>query len=363
LDADYKKFDKKAISRFTTEYVRSIFLHLANLSDNFDEEDKTALNALLYDVMNPWIIERMTVFQVLGMNSSGNNLTININTVANNLLVRYAYLSYKYKPRIQPNWFSVGLASSSPSLHELCIAFEKETRIVTLGDDVIIARKTMGRGDFTNQVLIEALGKIGIEVTAPDKGDSKPLDFKTGFPVRDGDDLGGVVPVEIAQRIFRKLDGFNYLTAPLNWKSILKSLTVVNTAADCDPVDLWGARLRMVLTEAVFHGPAEHLKVWNFCRSLDFSKISLDTDLVWIRSLLDRGNPSLDPKVHFSQVREKFNSLGVMETIDLTDDESDLFLSRGSSVELQFESKIWDCCFPFSKYMDDRSSIFDVESP
>lgn len=343
LDADYKKFDKKAISRFMTEYVRSIFLHLADLGENFDAQDKMALNALLYDVMNPWVIERMSLFQVLGMNSSGNNLTININTIANNLLVRYAYMIYKYKPRIQRSWFSSGFLKPIPTLVELGQEFEHNTRVLTLGDDLIIGCRNMDKDGFTNHVLIESLAQIGIEVTAPDKNDN-PLAFKTGFLKTSGSDLGGDVPVEIAQRVFRRLDGFNYLTAPLNWKSIFKSLAVVNSAANLDPVDLWGARLRNVLTEAVFHGPEDHAKVWKFCRSLDFTEMHppMDTDTVWHRSLLGRHNHDYDSSIHFNQVKNKFNNLDEVEHLDLSDDESELFLSRSSSMDLEYNSFVVD---------------------
>lgn len=342
LDADYKKFDKKAISRFMTEYVRSFILHLTDLSDNFETQDKVALNALLYDVMNPWVIERMSLFQVLGMNSSGNNLTININTIANNLLVRYAYMIYKYKPRIQRSWFSSGFLKSTPTLTELGQEFEHKTRVLTLGDDLVVGCKDMNHDGFNNHVLIESLAEIGIEVTAPDKN-SKPLAFKTGFSEASGSDLGGDVPVEIAQRVFRRLDGFQYLTAPLNWKSIFKCLTVVNSAADLDPADLWGARLRMVLTESVFHGPEDHAKVWKFCRSLDFTEMNppMHTELVWHRSQLGRGNHDFDPTIHFNQVRDKFNDLSDLEHLGLSDDESELFLSRASS-DLEYNSFVLD---------------------
>jgi len=89
LGWDYSKYDVRMNSQLTiAAYMSLIDLAVAH---GYDDDDIYMMHMMLYDIVHPFLDYNGTLLQVFNMNTSGNSLTVIINSIVGSLLVRMGF--------------------------------------------------------------------------------------------------------------------------------------------------------------------------------------------------------------------------------------------------------------------------------
>jgi hypothetical protein len=143
LGWDYSKYDLKMSSQMTiAAYLSLIELGAAH---GYAEEDLKVMRMMVYDIVHPLLDYNGTLLQTFNMNTSGNSLTVFVNSIVGSLYVRMGFFS------LFPD-----------EDFRACIA------AMTYGDDFIGSVKT-GYEDFNFLTYKHFLEKHGMKITHPDK--------------------------------------------------------------------------------------------------------------------------------------------------------------------------------------------------
>lgn len=151
LGLDYSKYDVRMNSQITIA-VMNCFIDLAK-EMGYSEEDLSFMRAMVADLVHPLIDFNGTMIMAFNMNTSGNNLTVNINSTAGALYLRLGF-------------FSVYPEASD---------FRSAVAAMTYGDDMIGSVSDEYR-DFNFLSYKEFLARYGIKITLPNKSDDE-VDF------------------------------------------------------------------------------------------------------------------------------------------------------------------------------------------
>jgi hypothetical protein len=183
---DYSKYDVRMNSQ-VTRAVWLTFIELAEVCD-YSKRDLTIMRNAIVDIVHPLIDYNGTMIMAYNMNTSGNNLTVNVNGLAGSLYVR------------------MGFFEQYPDAEDFrsCVA------ALTYGDDFEGSVKEEYR-NFNFLTFRDFLAKHNMKITLPDKSDDE-VDF---MDMDDADFLK-------RKSIFIREIG--YYIGALNEMSIYKSL-------------------------------------------------------------------------------------------------------------------------------------------
>ena len=142
---DYSKYDVRMNSQMTYAVLQSM-IDIATLC-NYSNYDLRMMNAMIADIIHPLIDYNGTMIMAYNMNTSGNNITVNINSVANSLYVR------------------MGFFNACPEVEDFrsCVA------AMTYGDDYKGSVLSIYRPRFNFAVFKKFLADHGMKITEPDK--------------------------------------------------------------------------------------------------------------------------------------------------------------------------------------------------
>jgi hypothetical protein len=142
---DYSKYDVRMNSQMTYAVLMS-FIDIAELCD-YSHEDLHIMNMMIADIIHPVMDWNGTLISAYNMNTSGNNITVNINSVANSLYVR------------------MGFFCACPEVRD----FRSAVAALTYGDDFKGSVHSSYRTRFNFRVFKEFLAKHGMKITDPNK--------------------------------------------------------------------------------------------------------------------------------------------------------------------------------------------------
>lgn len=150
---DYSKYDVRMNSQMTYAALQSM-IDLAELC-NYSDYDLRMMNALVADVIHPLIDYNGTMIMVYNINTSGNNITVNINSIANSLYARMGFFAH------------------CPEVRDFrsCVA------AMTYGDDFKGSVKQIYRSRFNFSAFKDFLAQHGMKVTEPDKKEGNHEDL------------------------------------------------------------------------------------------------------------------------------------------------------------------------------------------
>jgi len=187
---DYSKYDVRMNSQMTSAVLRS-YIDLAR-AGGYPEEDLKVMNNMIADIVHPLIDWNGTMIMAFNMNTSGNNITVNINSTAGSFYVRMGF--FAVYPQAQD--------------------FRECVAAMTYGDDFLGSVHPDYR-NFNFETYRVFLEKHGVKITLPDKGDNT-CEFMNeddaDFLKRQSNDIEGV-PVPIGR-----------LTEDSIWKSLHSNL-------------------------------------------------------------------------------------------------------------------------------------------
>jgi hypothetical protein len=218
------------------------------------------MRSLATEICYPTINFNGDLVQFLGINCSGNNLTVFINGICNSLFHRCAYFSVRPKAKIED--------------------FDKNVALITYGDD---SKGTSKDKQFHHLALAEFAKSMDMEYTMPDK-ESKPVPF---------------VPFDSVDFLKRKSvyhPQLGYKVGALDEDSIFKSLHV-GLDSELSSLEQCSTNIDGALREWYFHGPelyekrreqmglvAEKHKITGWCRVLGMTYD--DQVLTWRKNYL-----------------------------------------------------------------------------
>lgn len=221
---DYSKYDVRMNSQMTYAAMMS-FIDIAEVC-NYSEYDLRIMNAMVADIIHPLIDYNGTMIMAYNMNTSGNNITVNINSVANSLYVR------------------AGFFHACPEVKD----FRKVVAAMTYGDDFTgsVAKEYRSRFNFT--IFRSFLAKHGMKITDPNKTENVQDDMN----IEDADFLkrqSQYIP-EIGYRIGKLSKNSMYKPLCNNLKSKGKE-TRMTVAVQC---------IETYMHELFAHGQDEYNK-------------------------------------------------------------------------------------------------------
>jgi len=183
---DYSKYDVRMSSQITIAVLKS-YIDLARRG-GYDEESLRIMEAMIADIVHPMLDWNGTLIMALNMNTSGNNITVNINSTGGSIYVRLGFFD------VYPD---------APSFRA-CVA------ALTYGDDFKgSVRKDYRKFDY--YAYRDFLARHGMKITLPDKSDNA-----CSF-MEDED-------ADFLKRISSKVEGVPVPIGRLAEESIFKSL-------------------------------------------------------------------------------------------------------------------------------------------
>lgn len=145
---DYSKYDVRMNSQLTIAAWLS-FIELAQAA-GYPQEDLTIMRNMISDIVHPLIDYNGTMIMAYGMNTSGNNLTVNVNSTVGSFLVRMGF--FNQYPKEQD--------------------FRKCVAALTYGDDFIGSVHKDYR-DFDYFSYHKFLAEHNMKITPPDKSENE----------------------------------------------------------------------------------------------------------------------------------------------------------------------------------------------
>jgi hypothetical protein len=198
---DYSKYDVRMNSQMTYAVLMT-FIDIAEVC-SYGKDDLQIMNAMVADIIHPLIDYNGTMIMAYNMNTSGNNITVNINSVANSFYVR------------------MGLFHACPEVQD----FRQVVSAMTYGDDFKGSVASEYRERFNFRVFKEFLAEHGMKITDPNKTDK----IEDDMAVDDADFLkrqSSYIP-EIGTRIGKLTKSSMYKPLLANVKSKTETPEVV----------------------------------------------------------------------------------------------------------------------------------------
>jgi hypothetical protein len=144
---DYSKYDVRMNSQMTTAVLKS-YIDLARRG-GYKEEELSIMEAMIADIVHPMIDWNGTLIMAFNMNTSGNNITVNINSTAGSFYVRMGFF------HVYPDEKD----------------FRKCVAAMTYGDDFKGSVNSHYR-KFDFFAYQSFLAQHGMKITLPDKSDN-----------------------------------------------------------------------------------------------------------------------------------------------------------------------------------------------
>jgi hypothetical protein len=147
LALDYSKYDVRMGGQLT--YNGFDFLIDAAGLCSYTDLDLRIMSTMVADIIHPLIDYNGTLIMAYNMNTSGNNVTVYINSIVNSFYIR------------------MGLFHACPEIAD----FRSAASALTYGDDFLGSVKQELRDRFNFRVYKEYLAKHGMKITEPSKTD------------------------------------------------------------------------------------------------------------------------------------------------------------------------------------------------
>lgn len=232
IAGDFKNFDKTMSARVILKSFW-IYIQLAIYSGKYAKAAILAMWCIAYDIAFPWMYFFGDLVQFWGTNPSGHFMTVQVNSTANSLYMRYVY------------------AVLSPE--RSAKNFKKHVCLMTYGDDNIMSVHPDAPW-FNHTSIAEVLATLGIEYTMADKtAESKPYVH--------------IDECTFLKRSFRFDEEIGAVMAPLDTASIDKSLLIGVVSRSITPeaqsVDCVASAVRA----AFHHGRPYFNKVTTDCKA------------------------------------------------------------------------------------------------
>lgn len=145
---DYSKYDVRMSSQITLS-VWKAFIELAEYG-GYDQRSLRIMRMMISDIVHPLLDYNGTLMMAFSMNTSGNNMTVNVNGTAGSFYVRMGFFNQ------YPN----------------CKDFRSAVAALTYGDDFIGSVKEEYR-DFNFITYKNFLAKYDVKITLPNKSDDE----------------------------------------------------------------------------------------------------------------------------------------------------------------------------------------------
>lgn len=153
MGMDYKGYD----TRMNCQITRAVLWILIHLAEKFgySKDDLYIMRALVNDFSHPCVDFNGVLLQMYAMNTSGNNITVQVNCIGNSLYNRMAYF---HNP-------------------DHTLPFRKRVAMTTYGDDMKCSVHENVRSTFNFITVQSFLKEYNIYVTTPDKSSIGPPFF------------------------------------------------------------------------------------------------------------------------------------------------------------------------------------------
>lgn len=184
---DYSKYDIRMSSQITRAVLLS-YIDIAEIG-GYDVCDLNVMRAMISDIVHPLIDYNGTLLMCFNMNTSGNNITVNINSTAGSLYVRLGL--YHALGRV--------------------VDFRKYVSCMTYGDDFIGSIDKSMKETFNFRVYKKFLEEHDMKITPPNKSEEE-FDF---LPFED---------VDFLKRKSQYIPEIGHSIGKLDEMSIFKSL-------------------------------------------------------------------------------------------------------------------------------------------
>jgi len=236
LGWDYSKYDTRMNSQMTRA-AWDILISLAH-DGGYDGESITIMKNMIVDITHPLMDVNGTMLMAYNMNTSGNNMTVDINSLAGSLYVRMAFFTC-YPEKTD---------------------FRESVALITYGDDAKGSNAKDTR-DFNFLFYKKFLADHGMKLTLPSKSDEE-----VAFLTREESDFlkrkSSYIP-EIGTSIGR-----------LDESSIFKSLHANLKSATATPREVAASVIETALHEWFAYGRTHYEK-----RRLEMTKVCEQVDL------------------------------------------------------------------------------------
>jgi hypothetical protein len=143
---DYSKYDVRMSSQVTRK-VWDAMISLCSMA-NYNTTDLQIMRAMVVDICHPLIDINGTMLQAYAMNTSGNNMTVFVNSIAGSIYMR------------------MGFFNRYPKAEN----FRDAISLITYGDDALCS-VSAGYRDFNFITYKQFLAEYGMKITLPDKSE------------------------------------------------------------------------------------------------------------------------------------------------------------------------------------------------
>jgi len=243
IDLDFVKQDKSEDGE-SLDFTAKVLFYVGNL---IGLPEPLLCYKLIHGLRNGIFVYKNDFFIIGATNSSGNDKTVEINSIDNSLSQRYVYYRMKYPDGLPEEIVKILLQiqrnfmenpSCMHNLDEKLFTFREDVALATYGDDANSA--VAPHCTFYDPTKIVALGaERGMVYTAGDK--SAEIKF---IPLAQ---------LTFLQRKFVWDSELGFYKAPISKKSLAKML-VLSKRSTLSKVDHGAAILSDVMREAVYHG-------------------------------------------------------------------------------------------------------------
>lgn len=151
---DYRKYDVRMGGDVTYAVLMSM-IDIAMVCLGYDKEDITIMTAMVADMIHPVIDYNGSLIMAYNLNTSGNNITVNINGAAGALYPRMHFFE------------------TFPELEN----FRDWVALITYGDDAKASVHRTIRSQFNFMTYKEFLARHNMEITLPDKSEDVSYDL------------------------------------------------------------------------------------------------------------------------------------------------------------------------------------------
>lgn len=198
---DYSAYD----TRMNSQISRSVYFIMIQVAKElgYSPHDIAIMEAMVDDLTHPLVDVNGTMYQLYHMNPSGNNVTVQVNCIANSLYMRMSFYALVVD----------------------CENFSDAVHLITYGDDNKLSVLPAYRNRFTFSNVKKFLAQHNIKITAPDKSASD-CDFM---------DLQNL---DFLKRQSHYLPEINRSIGKLEEDSILKSLLHNVKSSKCTPKEV-----------------------------------------------------------------------------------------------------------------------------
>jgi hypothetical protein len=212
---DYSKYDLRMNSQITIA-VFEMLLKLARTA-GYSDKDLSIMRGIVSDIVHPLVDYNGTMLMLYNINTSGNNITVFVNSLAGSIYVRLGFFS------IYPT-------------HD----FRSSVAALTYGDD-FIGSVTDDCTDFNFQTFQQFLTRVNMKITPPDK-EAKGEKF-----LKEDE-------ADFLKRKSVLVEGLPYSTGALNEDSIFKSLHSNLKSKTLTDEELSISCIETAMHEWFFHG-------------------------------------------------------------------------------------------------------------